>query len=683
MSRTQVRLQQITGSIGNAVGKIRTDADATALANITASDLTGSLSQMASAIGRIHGKASNEAFENAAGTFYVDIVPSGDGTLDLGTSSAEFAQAHVNAIRSADTLDIDANSTLTIDASGGAIAIGGANHSNAITVGADGTRTITIGKDGGSSTVHLRGEAADMVLDAAANSIAVTADGFDLTAQAFQVEVIDGNSSAWSIDATGGQTDLIKVDTSADKVYIHELEVDTDTTLDNLTVNGNFTVLGTTSTIDSQNLLIEDKFIGVATGSSTADVDSGIIFHRATSDLGNLNRKNGALYFDGSASSGLPLLKWGVTDATADSFGSDPTDVTDGELGEIRLAKLSISGSSNYLVLDETATPDFNIVASSNIVLKPTDNKVLPDADKDVDLGASGTAFKGLYLGEGANGTAGIFLDDNADTSIRASADDEIMIEIAGSDSVKVTVGNGSAVIEAAGAVGVSDSIFLQPSDGNSAGVILNGLGSFAAIGDDVGNDLLQVTGSAGAPTLVAGGALGSGTAQVLTLSGSAIAFKAGASTFESRYYAAGETNYVGFKAPSLSGNQIWALPTADGSPNYALVTDGSGNLSWADPSGASLKKSLYKVTAQIPAGQVDFVSSPTAGISKVLGDDLALSSISDDELLKKVEVYVNGALLISGSSGGNDTDYTYVDGDSINFAFGLEVDDIIQIIAR
>jgi hypothetical protein len=40
-------------------------------------------------------------------------------------------------------------------------------------------------------------------------------------------------------------------------------------------------------------------------------------------------------------------------------------------------------------------------------------------------------------------------------------------------------------------------------------------------------------------------------------------------------------THYVGFKAPTLSANQIWTLPTADGTANQLLGTDGSGNLSF------------------------------------------------------------------------------------------------------
>ena len=42
-------------------------------------------------------------------------------------------------------------------------------------------------------------------------------------------------------------------------------------------------------------------------------------------------------------------------------------------------------------------------------------------------------------------------------------------------------------------------------------------------------------------------------------------------------------TQYVGFKAPdTLAGNVVWKLPNADTTVNgYALISDGSGNLSW------------------------------------------------------------------------------------------------------
>ena len=59
----------------------------------------------------------------------------------------------------------------------------------------------------------------------------------------------------------------------------------------------------------------------------------------------------------------------------------------------------------------------------------------------------------------------------------------------------------------------------------------------------------------------------------------------------ELRFYEG--ANYVGFEAPALSANQIWVLPTADGSADQLLSTDGSGTLSWASSSGISMGKAI------------------------------------------------------------------------------------------
>jgi hypothetical protein len=55
----------------------------------------------------------------------------------------------------------------------------------------------------------------------------------------------------------------------------------------------------------------------------------------------------------------------------------------------------------------------------------------------------------------------------------------------------------------------------------------------------------------------------------------------------EARFYDTGSSNYVGFEAPALSGDQIWILPAADSSGSQYLQSDGSGNLSWTTPAGS------------------------------------------------------------------------------------------------
>lgn len=52
---------------------------------------------------------------------------------------------------------------------------------------------------------------------------------------------------------------------------------------------------------------------------------------------------------------------------------------------------------------------------------------------------------------------------------------------------------------------------------------------------------------------------------------------------------------YVGFKAPAIApNNEIWTLPSSDGSPGHVLTTDGSNSLSWSEASSGAVANVLY-----------------------------------------------------------------------------------------
>lgn len=62
----------------------------------------------------------------------------------------------------------------------------------------------------------------------------------------------------------------------------------------------------------------------------------------------------------------------------------------------------------------------------------------------------------------------------------------------------------------------------------------------------------------------------------------SSLNLKSNGTAMELRIYDSDISNYVGFEAPALSGNQIWVLPDADGLQSGSpLVTNASGTLSW------------------------------------------------------------------------------------------------------
>ena len=87
----------------------------------------------------------------------------------------------------------------------------------------------------------------------------------------------------------------------------------------------------------------------------------------------------------------------------------------------------------------------------------------------------------------------------------------------------------------------------------------------------------------------------------------------------------ADSSHYVGFKAPAtVSSSLVWTLPAADGTANYLLKTDGSGNLAWtADNSGVSLSGSTNNTIATVTganalAGEANFTfDGDTAAITR------------------------------------------------------------------
>ena len=80
-------------------------------------------------------------------------------------------------------------------------------------------------------------------------------------------------------------------------------------------------------------------------------------------------------------------------------------------------------------------------------------------------------------------------------------------------------------------------------------------------------------------------------------------------------------SEYVGFKAPdTLAGNVVWKLPNADTTVSgYALVSDGSGNLSWgvAGSNAVSNRNKIINGASQI-AQRLTNLSSSVTGITNV-----------------------------------------------------------------
>jgi hypothetical protein len=129
----------------------------------------------------------------------------------------------------------------------------------------------------------------------------------------------------------------------------------------------------------------------------------------------------------------------------------------------------------------------------------------------------------------------------------------------------------------------------------------------------------------------------------------------------ELRFYEG--SNYVGFEAPALSGDQIWVLPDGDGTAGYALKTDGSGNLSWGLAGDNAFK------TISI-SGQSDVVADTTADtLTLAAGAGIALTTNASTDTItitnNQLGANAFGNIAVSGQ--------TTVAADSTNDTLTLE----------
>ena len=147
-----------------------------------------------------------------------------------------------------------------------------------------------------------------------------TGDGSGLTGLATTLTVTD-NSTPQTIDL---QSETLKfVPASVNEITVDTTTADTvtiglpnDVTIgNNLTVTGDLNVQGSTVTIDTANLAVEDKFILINSGSSTATDESGIIFGGSRGAANN----GAALIWNGDYNGNDGRL------AIADSVNADAT----------------------------------------------------------------------------------------------------------------------------------------------------------------------------------------------------------------------------------------------------------------------------------------------------------------------------------------------------------------------
>ena len=520
-----------------------------------------------------------------------------DGTVAANKAVVVDSNADASGFR-----NVSATGTLTITGAtslnGGATILGGvtagslttneiaSNGSNAdltitpqgtgdinLTAGADINIPANIGLTFGDDGEKIEGDGTDLTVASSGilnlNSAASTGAAIKITPSAggvlvdsFSLIVLDADNAENGIQYKDGATEMLRIHNSSSDVILHTKVQDKDLiikgndggsdvtalTLDMseagaatfnagatfngaVSITGNLTVSGDTTTVSSTNTTIEDNLIELNTGISQSLNDAGIIIERGTT--GN----NAAIIWDESADT----FVLGTTTATAaDKSGGITIDA-----GSLKIASLEVDG------------------------VTITDNTIGANAsNSSLELEASGTGDIDLNAGADVNIPANIGL---------TFGDDGEKIEGDGTD---LTIASSNDVtIDAASEINLdagSDSIRIK-DDGTEYGRIHRISGGGLVLKSQESNKDIQFQGVDGGSSITA-----------LTLDMS----EAGAATFNDKIIlgANKEIQFVdtnesiksdGSKLIVTSGGTAFNLPTADGSNGNALITDGSGTLSF------------------------------------------------------------------------------------------------------
>jgi hypothetical protein len=694
--RTQIRLPQITGSFGDAQGKIVDNlAVAATLGAIPdgSGSMVSAMSQLASSIQRIHGGAAFTS--QAEGVFAARIqvddttnaTTTDDGSLQtdggLSVKLDGIFGNDLHLLNDAAVFSLGAGKDITIThdngtgatlASAGAFVIDGAD---AVTIDSEATLTI------GSAILNI------------------DADGGD-------------GAGLLSID-TNDTTNGITIGTGTSAVPIQIGHGTSEVTIgDNLTVTGDLTVSGATVTLDTTNLLVQDPII-VLNKDATGNNNQGGIAIEQGKASGTGDMVFGRVDDD----------TWGV--GTKDTSGGTVTTVADMALGALRGAKIELGDATNHVAqaagdLTVTADANLHLDAATAIKLDAGANQPIKMQTNAADLllfalsadpretGNAGTKPAQIKSYAESAGLEFAFGNTSA-LVVSGTAETGLVLSASGGKAMTLESGLASGVIN-----------FTSPGQTGGPGLSFNfGTDRNAKIQDDQGEVHIQID-SANTLTEFYQDSIFDGTKKIqFAAAGNYIHQRAsnvvellaptveidGATAVDLqspiiklnngtddpaqlRFLEDGSngSHYVGLRAPAAmhgDGAYTLVLPAQTGLANTFLRTDGSNNLSFAAVGSAAGAKHIKVLSASLATGDRLSDSVDVA--------NFAMDAVSADNSLKAIDVFVNGQLLQSSSDAfgallaSSPGDYAIntdnLASSDVKFTFDLEADDTVVILVR
>ncbi|MAJ58172.1 MAG: hypothetical protein CMI74_08965 [Candidatus Pelagibacter sp.] len=434
----------------------------------------------------------------------------------------------------------------------------------------------------GDAAVTIATSSGDITIDSPAD-IVLDADGADVLFKDGGTTIATlSNSSSDFVITTGVQDKdfIVKGDDGGAAITALTLDMSAAGAASfNSTVTANAGVI-----VD--NITIDGTEIDLSSGDLTLDAAGDIVLDADGADV--FLKDAGTTYGSLTNSSGNLIIKSGTT--TAATFSG---------------ANVTLAGTVGSGAITSTGTVQGTTITATTAFV--------PDASDGAALGTSSLEFSDLFLADAAV----INLGDDQDVTITHVADTGILLNAASVIQFRdsgLTIGsNADGDLDI-----VSDGTAVDSINVESAGGITLDAGTAGSgiIYEDDGTEMMRIHNSSSDviieskvsdKDIIIKGNDGGSTVSALTLDMSAAgaaSFNAGVTAnagIETKNGATGAgfvkffedsdngTNAITLQGPASTSDVTFTLPSADGSNNHVLKTDGSGNLSFAAQSVSSI----------------------------------------------------------------------------------------------